>query len=48
MRQSLEKLKTRVNWLGGDIEAKDIELRGILREILALLDHALPIEVEND
>ena len=48
MREQLEKIKNKVDWLGTDLEDKDIELRDILRDILELLDQALPKEVESD
>lgn len=48
MRPQLEALKNKIDWLGTDLEDKDIELRDILREMLTLLDRALPLEVEPD
>lgn len=48
MRERLEKIKNKVDWLGTDLEQKDIELRDILREMLEILDEALAIEVGQD
>lgn len=48
MRESLEVLQNKVLYLGTDLEEKDIELRGILMEIIELLETALPKEVERD
>lgn len=48
MRKQLEDLRNKVDYLGTDLEEKDIELRDILRAMLELLDKALPMEVEPD
>jgi hypothetical protein len=46
MRKRIEQLMNKVACLGADLEDKD--LRDILREILKMLDAALPKEVEPD
>lgn len=48
MRAKLELIANKVRFLGTDLEDKDIELRGILEEMLELIDQALPQEVESD
>jgi hypothetical protein len=48
MRNSLRDLKYKIEFHGGDIDEKEIELREILMQLLRLIDRALPIEVEPD
>jgi len=48
LRKSLTDLKYKIEFFGGDIEEKDIELRSILMEMLKLIDQALPMEVDDD
>lgn len=48
MRASLKDLKYRIEFLGGDIDEKEIDLRNILMEMLKLIDQALPVEIEPD
>lgn len=48
MRQSLKDLKYKIEFHGGDIDEKEIELREILMQMLRLIDQALPKEVEPD
>jgi hypothetical protein len=48
MRDSLKDLKYKIEFLGGDIDERDIDLRDILMQMLKLIDQALPQEVEQD
>jgi hypothetical protein len=48
MRKSCKDLKYKIEFLGNDIDEKDIDLRNILMEMLKLIDQALPMEVEHD
>lgn len=48
MSKELMELHSKVDFLGNDIEEKDIELRDILRQIINLLEIALPIDRSDD
>jgi hypothetical protein len=48
IRKSLDDLKYKIEFLGGDIDERDIDLRNILMEMLKLIDKVLPVEVEDD
>jgi hypothetical protein len=48
MRRALERIKNEVDNFGTNLEDKDIELRDILREMLAFLDLVIPMEQDPE